>query len=128
MITGDLNGETFDFPTLQALISDGSLIDLGLHAAFQGPTAQPTCFPLNNGAPSRRDSAFVSADCLPFVSNFEVIAPSADTMIPVHACLKIEIDFPMTAPTKTVLTRPPLSMTGFLMFSCSNMGLLIPSF
>ena len=107
MITGDLNGDSADFPTLQALTSDGSLIDLGLHAGFDGPTAQPTCFPFNNGAPSRRDYAFISADFLPSISNFEIIAPSDDNMIPVHACLKIDIDFPITAPTKTVLTKPP---------------------
>ena len=74
MITGDLNGDSDDYPTLQALLSDGSLIDLGLHTGFQGPTAQPTCFPFNNGEPSRRDYAFISADFLPFVSGFEVLA------------------------------------------------------
>ena len=106
MITGDVIGDSDDFPTLQALISDGSLIDLGLHTGFNGPTAQPTCFPFNNGAPSRRDYAFVSADFLPFIRSFGVLAPSDDNMISVHACLKIDIDFPMTAPTKTVLTKP----------------------
>ena len=112
MITGDLNGDSDDFPTLQALLSDDSLIDLGLHSGFQGPTAQPTCFPFNNGEPSRRDYVFVSSEFLPFVTSFEVIAPNADNMIPVHACLKFDIDFPMTAPTKTVLTNLLLFLTG----------------
>ena len=89
MITGDLNGDSDDFPVLQALINDGSLIDLGLHTGFDGPTAQPTCFPFNNGTPSRRDYALVSSEFLPFISSFEVLAPNADTVIPVHACLKI---------------------------------------
>ena len=35
-------------------------------------------------------------------------------MILLHACLKIEIDFPMTAPTKPVLTRPPSLYDWFL--------------
>ena len=114
MITGDLNGDPTDFSTLQALLSDGSLIDLGMHSGFHAPTGQPTCFPYNNGAPSRRDYVFISSEFLPFVSNFEVVAPCPDTLIPVHACLKIDIDFPMTAPTKTVLTKPPSLYDWFL--------------
>ena len=39
MILGDLNGDSDDFPVLQALVNDGSLIDLGLHSGFDAPTA-----------------------------------------------------------------------------------------
>ena len=114
MILGDLNGDSDDFPVLQAVINDGSLIDLGLHTGFDAPTAQPTCFPFNKWALSRRDYLLVSADLLLFVNHFQVLAPDSDSVIPVHACLKIDISFPMHAPTQTVLRMPPSLYDPFL--------------
>ena len=48
------------------------------------------------------------------MNDFQVLAPDSDFVIPVHACLKIAISFPMHAPTKTVLRMPPSLYDPFL--------------
>ena len=90
------------------LLHDGMYIDLGAHAHVYGqPPNQPTCYPYNNGKPSRRDFAFASSDLLPLVSDFKV-GPLAD--LPVHGCLHLQLSVPHDSPKKTVITKPDMSI------------------
>ena len=78
----------------------GDLVDLGQHPSFDRPLGQPTCFPYNEGTPSRRDYVCVSPDFLLFITDFSVTPP---TDIPVHATLTVGISFPINSPTQTIV-------------------------
>ena len=104
LLCGDLNCNTSDLPTLSLRLESGTYIDLGAHAHLFGHApGQPTCFPTNDGTPSIRDYAIISADLLPFITNFEVLERAE---VPVHAPLSLSLSFPTTCPQKVTLIHP----------------------
>eukprot|EP00973_Karenia_brevis_P018422 2526579-Karenia_brevis.AAC.1 len=72
IILGDVNADPDDLEILHSNLNEGASIDVGAHAQiFDQPALQPTCYPPNNVAPTRRDFVFVSADFFPFVTLFQ---------------------------------------------------------
>ena len=108
MIVGDLNCEPQDLPALATYLADGEFVDLGSIAHVYGhPPNQPTCYPYNNGTPSRRDYAFASSTLLPLISSL-FVGPQGD--FPAHGCLHLQLTIPHEGLKKTVLTRPDMTM------------------
>eukprot|EP00973_Karenia_brevis_P010330 1399745-Karenia_brevis.AAC.1 len=80
IICGDLNCSPQRLPTLDRMIADGKIIDVGSHPeCFGHGEVQDTCRPHNTLRIFRRDFFFTSPELFSFISAFEV---HDDTIIP----------------------------------------------
>ena len=88
MISGDINADTEDIPTLLDMLQSEGWTDLGAHGHRWGArNAEPTCWAPNSGlAGARMDFVFVNMQLLPFVVGFGV-CPLDE--LPTHATLQV---------------------------------------
>eukprot|EP00973_Karenia_brevis_P089777 12399424-Karenia_brevis.AAC.1 len=104
IICGDLIGDLANFPYLEHLVQNGTLVDVGASKINDDTIPNlHTCKPHNSNNTFRRDYIFTTPDLFSLITRFWV---TWDDMIPVHAILGIEIQLPGEHLMKSVLKKP----------------------
>ena len=108
IIVGDLSCNMEDLCQFNALVSDGTFVDLGARASIWGrPTHEPTCQAHNADSPTRRDYILANRSALLMVKDFNVLKDPTGTL-PVHSMLRVVLHTStLEHETKKINLKPP---------------------
>ena len=104
IICGDINGDTCNFPDLEAPLTNGGLVDLGASPQYtQKALPEHTCQAKLGGSETRRDYIFSNPAGLDSIVKVEVLTIAG---IPTHRAVDVLINFEHHGPETKSLQMP----------------------